>query len=119
MLLEDAVITTIHDSARFLKRFKEEAGASGIQFVPRKANLDTLAYLGISIGDAENVIFSLSAKDYESGPASDHDGSSGEVWVFGTSVDATNIYIKIKLDVGRAACISFHQAQYPLRFPLR
>ena len=101
-----------------MKRFKQEATLSGIIFIPRRANLDTLANLGMTIADAEFVILGLSARDYISGPAHDHDGSAGEIWVFGTVINRDNIYIKVKLETGRAACISFHEAQYPLVFPL-
>ena len=112
-------IASIMASANFLKRFKQEAAASDIDFIPRKINLDALANLGMSIADAENIILGLSARDYMSGPEQDHDASSGEIWVFGTVIDRDRIYIKVKLEAGRAACLSFHEAKYPLVFPLR
>lgn len=115
----DTEIASIIDVSDFLKRFKGESALSGIDFVPRKGYLDALAQLGITIPDAENTLLGLSATDYVSGPESDHNGSPGEIWVFGTMIHRRQIYIKVKLDTGRAACLSFHEAQYPLRFPLR
>ena len=94
-------------------------GNTGLRFIPRRVNLNALANLGISIPDAESVVYSLAAQDYESGPDIDDDGTAGEMWVFGTQVGETDIYVKLKLEAGRAACISFHEAQYPLRSPLR
>jgi hypothetical protein len=117
--VEVTIIANITDAANFLKRFKEEATLSGIDFIPRRANLNALANLGITISDAEVTVLGLSARDYISGPTQDHDGSAGEIWVFGTVLNHANIYIKVKLETGRAACISFHEAQYPLVFPFR
>ena len=116
--LEGSIIVALADSTNFLKRLKAEATSTGIDFIPRKANLDALAKLGVLIGDAENIILSLSGKDYVSGPESDYDGSAGEIWVYGIKIGADHLYIKLKLEAGRAKCISFHEAQHPLAFPL-
>jgi Motility quorum-sensing regulator, toxin of MqsA len=115
--LEVTIIANITDAANFLKRFKHQATLSGIDFIPRRANLDALANLGTTIADAETTLLELSAKNYISGPTQDHDGSTGEIWVFGTVINHDNIYIKLKLETGRAACISFHEALRPLVFP--
>lgn len=117
--MEILIIANITEAVNFLKRFKQEATLSGIDFIPRRANLNALAHLGMTISDAENAMLGLSAQDYISGPTQDYDGSAGEIWVFGTIIHHANIYIKVKLETGRAACLSFHEAEFPLRFPLR
>jgi hypothetical protein len=89
--------------------------------VPRKQNLDCLARLGISFGDAKERVLGLTPTDYVSGPLPDLDRPAGEVWVFGLMMDSTELYVKLTLilEPERCVCISFHPAIRPLRYPLR
>lgn len=102
----------------FLDRFKEKAAQSGLHLQPRKKNLDSLAQLGFRIEDAEEIVNGLTDDDYVGGPESDDDGSEGEVWIFGASSGHAMIYIKLKLDPYQAKCLSFHEAEHRLVFPL-
>jgi hypothetical protein len=105
-------------AADFLKRFKKEFTRGRFTFVRRETSLQAMAFLGIMPADAEQIILGLTANDYCKGPENDEDGSPGEVWVFGTALDRTQIYIKLKLDASVAKCISFHPAGFKMKFPL-
>lgn len=102
----------------FLKRFKKRLTTERFTFVPRELNLNAMAILGIMPADIEQVILDLTASDYCDGPKADEDGSPGEVWIFGTILDRTQIYIKLKLDGSGAKCISFHPANFKMKYPL-
>lgn len=64
----------------------------------------------------------LSPSDYIGGPKPDKD-RPGQVWEFGKIITGMEIYIKLKTArVGKvqiAKCLSFHLAEYALRFPLK
>ena len=103
----------------FLKEFKAQAATGGMVFVPRRRNREDLDRLGLSVRDAKAMILGLTERDYCRGPETDEDGSAGEIWFFGESFNGSAIYIKLKLDDTAAKCISFHCADYPMRFPYR
>ncbi len=109
--------------AKFLKEFKEIATKGrGIDFIGRRKNLESLASLGLTKRNSEDEILNLSVADYCAGPKPDKD-RPGEIWEFGKIIEAKMVYIKLKIGGGRsekiAKCISFHPAEFPLRFPYR
>jgi hypothetical protein len=110
-------VATVIEVNQFLRRFKAQVNNHGLEFVPRKVNLDALAQFGLSIADARAIILSLIYMNYSEGPESDMDGSAGEVWIFGAEISGKNVYIKLKLDNGEAKCLSFHQAEHSIRKP--
>lgn len=67
------------------------------------------------------IIESLIADDYVEGPVIDTLNQLGEMWVFGKDVKGREVYIKIMIDeqVSQTICISFHLAEYPLKYPLK
>ena len=101
----------------FLKRFKAKMSAEGLVFVPRKRNLDGIAWLGLTIEEVERIILRLTDADYSGGPEEDLDGSPGEIWFFSVLDDGKGIYVKLKLDDEFAKCLSFHPAERPMRRP--
>lgn len=112
---------------KFLKEFKEIASKRGIYVVPREVNKDALAELGLTSRNRVDEILSLSVADYCAGPEKDHD-KPGEVWMFGKQIGDHEVYIKLKIAVIKdsrmrenkiAKCISFHKAEYSLKFPYR
>jgi hypothetical protein len=107
---------------RFLQEFKQVARKRGIDFIPRSEFMGALALLGLTKRNCRDELFNLSAEDYCQGPDEDRD-RPGYVWVFGKRIEGREIYIKLKLArVGEeiiAKCLSFHPADYPLRFPLK
>lgn len=107
----------------FLIEFKKIATEGrGIDFVPRRDNLDALSELGLTFGNARDEIMAISVTDYCDGPEYDRD-KPGEIWVFGKEIEGKEVYIKLKVaSVGEekiAKCISFHISRRPLRFPFR
>ena len=75
-----------------------------------------VADLGLTLDAAEDIIFSLTERDYVQGPEKDKLGTEGEVWVFGAEECGTTIYIKLKLDRANAKCLSFHPGR-KMEFP--
>ena len=70
----------------------------------------------------DEIVLGLSFRNYVRGPLKDKNGRSGELWVFGAVENSKEIYIKLKVLIGksgkRAFCLSFHLAEHPLSFPL-
>jgi len=108
---------------KFLQEFKEIATKGrGIDVIGRRKNMEALANLGLTKRNRKDEILSLSVKDYSNGPKPDRD-RPGELWEFGKTIGAKEVYIKLKIaQVGKekiAKCLSFHVAEFPLRFPFR
>jgi len=113
----------IQDVRDFLLEFKQVATSdSGIDIVPRAETRPTLARLGLTKANLEEILLELSVTDYCQGPKPDRD-RPGNLWIFGREIEGHEVYIKLKVaQVGNrhiAKCISFHIAQYPLRYPHR
>lgn len=113
----------IQDARSFLLEFKRAAtGGSGIDIVPRTETRTTLARLGLTLANLEEILLGLSVIDYCRGPEPDRD-RPGNVWFFGREIEEHEIYIKLKVAQVRgrliAKCISFHIAKYPLKYPHR
>jgi hypothetical protein len=112
------------DIRDFLLEFKQAATCgSGVDLVPRNETRATLAQLGLTKVDLEVLLLNLSVMDYCNGPEPDFDRTGEVVWIFGTRIQGKEIYIKLKVgQVGKqkiAKCISFHIAQFPLKYPHR
>ena len=90
-------------------------------FASRKKNLDTLALLGLSLADAKERVLGLTPDDYVSGPSPDDKRHGDEVWVFGLDIEKREIYVKVCVinEPQLCTCISFHEAEKPLSYPLR
>lgn len=110
-------------TARFLREFKAIiATARGLDIIPRAENNQTILDLGLNQAGVRSIILGLSVTDYCEGPIQDNT-RPGEVWIFGSTIDGTEIYIKLKIasagNIKLAKCISFHTAEFPLHYPLR
>lgn len=105
----------------FLIEFKRiVTDERGLDIIPRPKNNQTILDLGLTKQNIRETILELAVMDYVRGPEADRD-RQGEVWVFGKQVAQKEVYIKLKIaQVGTkriAKCISFHVAEYPLRYP--
>jgi hypothetical protein len=114
---------SIQDVRDFLLEFKQVATAgSGIDIVPRAETRPTLARLGLTRVNLEEILLGLSVTDYCQGAEPDRD-RPGNVWIFGCEIEGHEVYIKLKIaQAGEkriAKCISFHIARYPLEYPHR
>ena len=114
---------SIQDVRDFLLEFKRVAtGGSGIDIVPRAETRPTLARLGLTKANLEEILLGLSVADYCQGPKPDRD-RPGNLWIFGREIEGHEVYIKLKVaqvgDKRIAKCISFHIAKFPLKYPHR
>lgn len=114
-------MTTKEDVERFLLRMKEKIKIFGIIYRDdRGKNNQTLADLEITPKFRDSIILNLDVEDYSEGPIIDTLNKYGEMWVFGKDVKDNEVYIKITLDAGtRALCISFHIAEYKMKYPFK
>lgn len=103
---------------KFLKEFKRFAKKK-IYGEDRDSWLRDLIDLQLTKSERNEIIFSFTSENYFRGPSPDVD-RPGEVWEFGYDHDGVEIYIKLKLVVGRvgvyAKCISFHKAREPIKY---
>jgi hypothetical protein len=111
----------------FLREIKETITSTHTAYqtwtlVPRTKNTECLAKLGYTLLDVRDQILDLSIENYVRGPYTDnHD--LGSFWEFGTIVNESEIYIKLKLAtfniLRTVRIVSFHFAEKPMAYPLR
>ena len=111
---------TKEDVAYFLENFKMKLSTYQIIFSGRKKNRDTILDLEIVPNYRVTIIKSLSEIDYSEGPIVDYDGGPN-LWVFGTQVKGREVYVKITMGQFNEStiCISFHLAEYPMKYPFK
>jgi len=104
--------------ALFLELMRECASCS-FRLERRSKNMATLARLGLTLEDAKSRVLALTTSDYVEGPVPRSGTSSQEAWVFGIVVERVPVYVKVSVRVepARCLCISFHEAECPMRFP--
>ncbi|MBX2952089.1 MAG: hypothetical protein KF870_06260 [Leadbetterella sp.] len=108
--------------AQFLDDFKVKMKVWDIIFMDDRAkNVKTLSLLEISPGERKKIIEGLSLEDYAEGPVPDKQFLGDDLWVFGMVVKQQEIYIKISLGLPnkRVICVSFHVAEYPMKYPFK
>lgn len=112
----------IEEVRGFLEKAKKLIQLGFFDFVPRKKNIDSIIRAGLTVEHVKGIISSLNYKNYCRGHVADVGRSrQGFVWEFGCSIDGIDFYIKLKIEerMGKEClvCISFHTAEYPLRYP--
>lgn len=115
-------MATRDEVEQFLNQFKVKLDIWGIFFLDgREKNVNALAALDITRTQRLAVVRSIEVEDYSEGPLKDQLNGFNEMWVFGKDVNSKEVYIKIAL--GRPGtntiCISFHEAEYPMQYPLK
>lgn len=70
--------------------------ARTIRLIPTEKNRKTKFLLGLTDEDLKYLVRSIKECDYYKGPETDHDGSSGNIWVFRKREYGEWFYIKIK-----------------------
>lgn len=67
------------------------------------------------------IIETLRVGDYSEGPLDDRLYGMASMWVFGKMYKNVEIYIKISMGMpgSQVICISFHPAEYPIRYPFK
>ena len=107
------------DIVSFLVQAKKLMQAGDYVFVPRKKNLQALAYQGYTIKDVKNELYDLKVSDYYKGPKRDFDPDhSGAVWEFKKAVGGKQFYVKLKIQNQNGKdvlkCLSFHEDEFEL-----
>ncbi len=87
----------------------------------RGKNTQTLADLEIRPIDRKRILEALVVTDFSEGPLEERLYGGAEMWVFGKAVKKREVYIKITLGFPGSSviCISFHIAEYPMKYPFK
>lgn len=121
-MIPEAHSPTLQEVARYLQDFKTKLSIFSVIFLDRDKNsTKTLLRLGISGDNRLACLHDLEPTDYVQGPVANQQPTDAPLWVFGRTIRHHEIYIKVT--IGRpnnsVLCISFHLAEYPLRYPLK
>jgi hypothetical protein len=94
-------------ASEFLERFKAGVAAGELLFVPREQNLGVLTALGLTIGEAEQIILNLTEANISSGHEHDQKGSPGVAWFFHVFEAGRSLTIELKISDSLTACLYF------------
>lgn len=115
------MISTQTEVEAFLKKWKS-ACANQLSIVQRAKNRDSLACLGWTFTTAKEKLKTLTVQNYIKGPEPDRD-KPGEFWFFGINSTQGDVYVKVKIFecAGKyfAKCVSFHLAEYEIKYPYK
>lgn len=106
----------------FLKQLHAHIKIFDIFFVDRsKNNLQDLLDLEITALSRKEIIMDLIHLDYSEGPIPDTQYGGIEYWVFGKEIKGCEIYIKVTINTktSKPICISFHQSEHTMQYPLK
>ncbi len=115
-------MATREEVEKFLDNFHAKLRVFRIIFRDdRGKNAEALAELEITPMYREMVIKEITVEDYSDGPIVDTLNKYGEMWVFGRDVKQQEVYIKISLGHPNSStiCISFHKAEYSMKYPFK
>jgi hypothetical protein len=107
---------------KFLNELKVKIEIFSILFLDdRGKNAQTLHDLEISASKRKELIKALKVEDYSEGPLEEKMRGILPMWVFGKEVKKKEVYIKISMGIENtnAICISFHIAEYPMKYPYK
>jgi len=112
-----------HGSELFLNRFWEIMSRKGLNIIPRPVNNQTITDLELTKSNVRDIISTLSIVNYSKGPEQDYKHPSQEIYVFGDNINGVEVYIKLTIgkvgDIEIAKCISFHKAEFPIKYPMK
>lgn len=115
-------MATKQEVKKFLDEFKVKLDIYNILFRDERGkNTKCLLSLDIAPNLRKQIIKELTILDYSEGPIEDGLYKISPMWVFGKTVKNKEIYIKISLGVenSNVICISFHEAEYAINYPLK
>jgi hypothetical protein len=115
-------ITTVAEAEELLREIKLQIRKHGILFMNRRIkNAQTLADLGILEATQREIIENLETEDYCKGPDPDEKYSWKFVAVFGAEYGGKELYIKFSVGVTGTpvVCLSFHEAESPMRYQFK
>lgn len=107
------------DVEAFLRQFLPKMDVMGIIFLNRSKNQEALKMLGITPSARKEIIKSITSDDYIETIIDEF--SFGDMWVFGKDCEGVDVYVKIALGKPNTntICISFHTAEYPLKYAFK
>ena len=105
----------------YLHQVKELIANGSIEMPSTYKNRVTSAKLGISSRDQLDILRALMARNYY-GTYDPLPDKQAEAWAFGAREQGMDIYIKFVIEERTdthdvVVCISFHEAEFPLRYP--
>ncbi|MGO4292537.1 hypothetical protein [Chitinophaga sp. RAB17] len=106
----------------FLQAFKVNLDIWGVIFrSDRNKNIQALLDLDIRPDDRIDVLKSLELTDYSTGPLEERLNGGASMWIFGKEVKKKEVYIKITMGTIQTAviCISFHLAEFKMKYPFK
>lgn len=105
---------------QFLNDFKQKMEVFDVVFLNREKNLQALLDLEIVRASRKEMLKELKVTDYYKGPTTDQFGNE-DLWEFGKSLKSKEVYIKITM--GKQSkpviCISFHLAEFKIKYPFK
>jgi len=115
-------LTPQTDIQAYLGQLKAKLGVFGVVFRNRDKNLSAFDDLNISPKQRVDFLKDLKPEDYCSGPNPDRDvPDRPDYYEFGIIVNGQEVYIKLSLGLTNKPvdCISFHLAEWPMKYPLK
>jgi hypothetical protein len=115
-------MNTESEVASFLKDFKEKMRFWDVLFRDERGkNTQALIDLELRPIDRKLILDVLETTDYSEGPMAEKLYGGADMWVFGKTVKKKEVYIKITMGAmgNSVICISFHQAQHNMNYPLK
>lgn len=106
----------------FLNQFKDKMKIWNVVFMDnRTKNFECLAELDITPVERIKILQQLEVIEYSEGPIEDKLADIANLWVFGKQVKGKEIYIKISMGYPGSStiCISFHIAEYAMKYPFK
>jgi hypothetical protein len=115
-------MATKEEVRQFLGDFFQKMRIWEIRFRDdRKKNTQALLNLELTPLQRVKLIEALTMPDYSQGPQADTLNAGAPLWIFGKQFKNKMIYIKISMgSIDKPViCISFHEAEYDMTFPLK
>ena len=106
----------------FLRDLAQKMKYFDIAFRPRDKNLEALSELDITADQRIEYLLNLKVENYCSGPNKDtFDPTKPDLYEFGIQIKGKEVYIKISLGLfnKRVDCMSFHPAEFPMKYLLK
>lgn len=117
----DMTVSSQKEVVLYLSEVKQLLANDKYDFVPRKANIEALTELGWTTNYFfTDYLMQLTLLNYVNGPETDRDAYNEDIWVFGNDIEGQQYYVKIKIRTivkQEVVCISFHKANFILKFP--
>ncbi|MBO9632704.1 MAG: hypothetical protein J7578_06265 [Chitinophagaceae bacterium] len=115
-------MASIEEVESFLVELKIKLSIWGVVFRnEREKNLHSILLLELTTPQRVKILEELRGSDYCEGPKPNGIDSCQDLWVFGVFIKSREIYIKLTMGFKNepVRCISFHIAEYPLRYPFK